>query len=159
MFEGRFLFDTGREFCENDMETMWQWMRYPLLWSLAGFYGFVGPNGAGKSTTMNVMTGYIAASSGTVMIDGHDMLKEPPCSQKHVWLSAGDSARFIRYDGTGNILCLPRIKACAEEGQKRGMWKKSGKNRLQDVGDRLIRNLSKGYKQRGRTCPGIAWGS
>ena len=40
-------------------------------------YGFVGPNGAGKSTTMNVMTGYIAASSGTVVIDGHDVLKEP----------------------------------------------------------------------------------
>ncbi len=36
-------------------------------------YGFVGPNGAGKSTTMNVMTGYIAASSGTVVIDGHDV--------------------------------------------------------------------------------------
>ena len=36
-------------------------------------YGFVGPNGAGKSTTMNVITGYIAASSGTVVIDGHDI--------------------------------------------------------------------------------------
>ena len=37
-------------------------------------YGFLGPNGAGKSTTMNIMTGYIAASSGTVLIDGHDIL-------------------------------------------------------------------------------------
>ena len=40
-------------------------------------YGFLGPNGAGKSTTMNIMTGYIAADSGTVTINGHDILKEP----------------------------------------------------------------------------------
>ena len=40
-------------------------------------YGFLGPNGAGKSTTMNVMTGYIAADGGRVVIDGHDILKEP----------------------------------------------------------------------------------
>ena len=40
-------------------------------------YGFLGPNGAGKTTTMNVMTGYIAANGGTVIIDGHDILKEP----------------------------------------------------------------------------------
>ena len=40
-------------------------------------YGFLGPNGAGKSTTMNIMTGYIAADGGTVVIDGHDILKEP----------------------------------------------------------------------------------
>ena len=40
-------------------------------------YGFLGPNGAGKTTTMNVMTGYIAADGGTVVIDGHDILKEP----------------------------------------------------------------------------------
>ena len=38
-------------------------------------YGFLGPNGAGKTTTMNVMTGYIAANGGTVIIDGHDILR------------------------------------------------------------------------------------
>ena len=40
-------------------------------------YGFLGPNGAGKSTTMNIITGYLAASEGSVVIDGHDVLKEP----------------------------------------------------------------------------------
>ena len=39
-------------------------------------YGFLGPNGAGKSTTMNIMTGYIAATEGTVSIDGYDILKD-----------------------------------------------------------------------------------
>ena len=40
-------------------------------------YGFLGPNGAGKSTTMNIMTGYIAATGGSVKINGHDIVKEP----------------------------------------------------------------------------------
>ena len=40
-------------------------------------YGFLGPNGAGKSTTMNMITGYIASTEGTVTIDGHDILEEP----------------------------------------------------------------------------------
>ena len=40
-------------------------------------YGFLGPNGAGKTTTMNIMTGYIAANSGTVTINGYDIIKEP----------------------------------------------------------------------------------
>ena len=40
-------------------------------------YGLLGPNGAGKTTTMNIMTGYLAATSGTVTIDGHDILTEP----------------------------------------------------------------------------------
>ena len=40
-------------------------------------YGFLGPNGAGKSTTMNIMTGYIGASSGEVIINGHYILEEP----------------------------------------------------------------------------------
>ena len=39
-------------------------------------YGFLGPNGAGKSTTMNIMTGYLAATEGTVTVNGHDILRE-----------------------------------------------------------------------------------
>ena len=45
-------------------------------------YGFLGPNGAGKSTTMNIMTGYIGATSGEVLINGHDILKEPEEAKK-----------------------------------------------------------------------------
>ncbi len=47
-------------------------------------YGFLGPNGAGKSTTMNILTGYIAASEGTVTIDGKDILKEPEEAKKKI---------------------------------------------------------------------------
>ena len=45
-------------------------------------YGFLGPNGAGKSTTMNMITGYIASTEGTVKIDGHDILEEPEKAKK-----------------------------------------------------------------------------
>ena len=57
-------------------------------------YGFLGPNGAGKSTTMNIMTGYLGATEGQVIIDGHDILKEPE--------SARDSARNQEKDREGD---------------------------------------------------------
>ena len=47
-------------------------------------YGFLGPNGAGKSTTMNIMTGYIGATSGTVEINGYDILDEPEKAKKNI---------------------------------------------------------------------------
>ena len=45
-------------------------------------YGFLGPNGAGKSTTMNMITGYIAATQGTVKVNGYDILKQPEEARK-----------------------------------------------------------------------------
>ena len=45
-------------------------------------YGFLGPNGAGKSTTMNMITGYLGATSGEIKINGHDILKEPEKAKK-----------------------------------------------------------------------------
>lgn len=60
-------------------------------------YGFLGPNGAGKSTTMNMITGYIASTEGTVTIDGHDILDEPEQAKMHR-LSAGDAASLFRHD-------------------------------------------------------------
>ena len=47
-------------------------------------YGFLGPNGAGKTTTMNIMTGYTASTSGEVIINGHDILKEPELAKKSI---------------------------------------------------------------------------
>ena len=60
-------------------------------------YGFLGPNGAGKSTTMNMITGYIASTEGTVVINGHDILEEPEAKERHR-LSAGAAASLHGYD-------------------------------------------------------------
>lgn len=57
-------------------------------------YGFLGPNGAGKSTTMNMITGYIASTEGTVTIDGHDILEEPE-KAKNASVIFPSSHRFI----------------------------------------------------------------
>ena len=55
-------------------------------------YGFLGPNGAGKSTTMNMITGYIASTEGTVVIDGHDILEEPEEAKKMHRISTRNAA-------------------------------------------------------------------
>ena len=52
-------------------------------------YGFLGPNGAGKSTTMNIMTGYLGATDGEVLINGHDILKEPEAAKKSIGYQIG----------------------------------------------------------------------
>ena len=62
-------------------------------------YGFLGPNGAGKSTTMNIITGYLAATSGEVKINGFDVLKQPEERKKVCGVSAGTAASLYGYDG------------------------------------------------------------
>ena len=57
-------------------------------------YGFLGPNGAGKSTTMNIITGYLAATEGQVLINGHDIYEEPK-QQKNVSAIFQSCHRFI----------------------------------------------------------------
>lgn len=69
-------------------------------------YGFLGPNGAGKSTTMNIMTGYIAASEGSVKIDGHDILKEPEEAKKSIGYLPEIPPLLYRHDGRKNIYSL-----------------------------------------------------
>ena len=64
-------------------------------------YGFLGPNGAGKSTTMNMITGYIASTEGTVTIDGHDILEEPEKAKKMHRLSSRAATALFRYDRSG----------------------------------------------------------
>lgn len=111
-------------------------------------YGFVGPNGAGKSTTMNVMTGYIAASSGTVVIDGHDILKEPLAAKACIGylpeippLYAGMTVQeYLMF-----VADLKRVPKKERAGHVEEIKQKTG---LADMGGRLIRNLSKGYQQR-----------
>ena len=81
-------------------------------------YGFLGPNGAGKSTTMNIMTGYLGATEGEVLIDGHDILKEPKEAKKAHRISAGNTAALCGYagDGISGICC--RTKRDSETAER-----------------------------------------
>ena len=111
-------------------------------------YGLLGPNGAGKSTTMNMITGYLAPTSGEVKIDGYDIMKEPEAAKKRIGylpevpplypdMTVGEYLRFA-----AQLKKIPsgqrakEVQRCMELAQ------------LSEVKSRLIANLSKGYKQR-----------
>lgn len=111
-------------------------------------YGFLGPNGAGKSTTMNIMTGYIASTGGTVSINGFDIFKEPKKAKKCIGYLPevpplyGDMTVWEYLMFVAELKCTPkknRIEHVEEIVKELG---------LEDVEDRLIRNISKGFKQR-----------
>ncbi len=109
--------------------------------------GFLGPNGAGKSTIMNILTGYLSLTSGTVTIDGYDIMNNPELAKKRIgylpeipplyldmtvreylsFIYDLKKVRFPREDHIGEIIRLVRIG---------------------EVQNRLIKNLSKGYRQR-----------
>ena len=75
--------------------------------------GFLGPNGAGKSTAMNIITGYLSATSGEVTVSGKNTLEEPGEVKKMHWLPAGAAAPVHGYDGKG----IPVFYVRAEKGQ------------------------------------------
>lgn len=111
-------------------------------------YGFLGPNGAGKSTTMNIMTGYIAATDGTVLIDGYDMLKEPEEAKKHIGYLPEQPPVYPDMTVTEYLRFAAELKWVQKTERTEQIEKIMAQMQLEDVGKRLIRNLSKGYKQR-----------
>ncbi|MBD5453182.1 MAG: ABC transporter ATP-binding protein [Lachnospiraceae bacterium] len=111
-------------------------------------YGFLGPNGAGKTTTMNIMTGYLAATSGTVTINGYDISTQPEQAKKCIGylpeipplypdMTVLEYLRFVAE--------LKKVPKSERDEQIQEMMKMVG---IDDVKMRLIKNLSKGYKQR-----------
>ncbi|MCM1124289.1 MAG: ABC transporter ATP-binding protein [Eubacterium sp.] len=111
-------------------------------------YGFLGPNGAGKSTTMNIMTGYIAASSGTVTINGYDILKEPEKAKKCIGYLPEMPPLYMDMTVWEYLMFVSELKKVPKNDRSRHVEEIIEKLQLTEVRDRLIRNISKGYKQR-----------
>ena len=118
-------------------------------------YGFLGPNGAGKSTTMNIMTGYLGATQGSVLIDGHDILKEPEEAKKHIGYMPELPPLYMDMTVQEYFEFAAELKKLPKEKRKSDISEVMKLTRLQDVSDRLIKNLSKGYKQRGGLAQAI----
>ena len=111
-------------------------------------YGFLGPNGAGKSTTMNIITGYIGATSGTVKIDGYDIFKEPEKAKKCVGYLPEIPPLYQDMTVKEYLVFVAELKKL-EKSLRAGYVKEAMKiTKTEEVSGRLIRNLSKGYRQR-----------
>lgn len=111
-------------------------------------YGFLGPNGAGKSTTMNIMTGYLGATDGEVLINGHDILKEPEAAKKSIGYLPELPPLYMDMTVMEYLKFSAELKKIKKEDREGEIEKALKLVKLADVQDRLIKNLSKGYKQR-----------
>ena len=113
-----------------------------------GVYGFLGPNGAGKSTTMNIITGCLAASGGEVSINGHDIFEEPIEAKKCIGYLPENPPLYMDMTPEEYLRFVARAKGVASSKINRSVDDVMIKTGLTGMSGRLIRNLSKGYKQR-----------
>ncbi len=111
-------------------------------------YGFLGPNGAGKSTTMNMITGYLAATSGSVTINGHDIVKEPEAAKKSIGYLPELPPLYMDMTVYEYLLFAAELKGVLKTERKRQTEDAMEMTGITDMKNRLIKNLSKGYRQR-----------
>lgn len=109
--------------------------------------GFLGPNGAGKSTTMNMLTGYISSTSGEALINGINILDEPMKAKKEIGYLPEIPPLYLDMTVREYLGFIYELKKCRLP-RKAHMEEVCGLVKITDVYDRVIRNLSKGYKQR-----------
>jgi ABC-2 type transport system ATP-binding protein len=110
--------------------------------------GFLGPNGAGKSTTMNILTGYLSSTEGTVKVGGLDILEHPTEIKKKIGYLPENPPLYPEMTVTEYLSFAGEIKKIPGKEKKDRMNRIMGTVGIADVGGRLIKNLSKGYKQR-----------
>lgn len=109
--------------------------------------GFLGPNGAGKSTTMNIITGYISSNEGTVTIDGFEILKDPIKAKAKIGYLPEIPPLYLDMTVKEYLNFMYDLKK-AKLDKKEHIQDICEKVQINDVMERLIKNLSKGYKQR-----------
>ena len=110
--------------------------------------GFLGPNGAGKSTTMNMITGYIAPTEGEVLIDGIDIMDEPELAKKNIGYLPEIPPIYPDLKVREYLSFVAELKKVSKKDRDIEVHKIMSKTKTLDVSERLIKHLSKGYKQR-----------
>ncbi len=111
-------------------------------------YGFLGPNGAGKSTTMNIMTGYLGATEGEVLINGHNILEEPEMAKRSIGYLPEMPPLYTEMTVLEYLTFSAELKKILKEDRENEIQEVMKLAKLEDVEKHLIKNLSKGYKQR-----------
>ena len=110
--------------------------------------GFLGPNGAGKSTTMNMITGYLGATSGEIKINGHDILKEPEKAKKCIGYLPELPPLYMDMTVKEYLCFVADLKQLEKSLRRRYVEEAMETTGTTEVAGRMIRNLSKGYRQR-----------
>lgn len=110
--------------------------------------GFLGPNGAGKSTTMNIITGYLSSTSGSVVINGHDILEEPELAKKCIGYLPELPPLYLDMTVMEYLNFMCDVKGVSRKDRVSQLARILSLVKIVDVSERLIGNLSKGYKQR-----------
>lgn len=110
--------------------------------------GFCGPNGAGKSTTMNIMTGCLSATEGTVTIGGYDIFEQPMEAKKLIGYLPEQPPLYLEETPREYLRFIAEAKKVPREKLGDEIERVMDETQISDVADRLIKNLSKGYKQR-----------
>jgi len=110
--------------------------------------GFLGPNGAGKTTTMNIMTGFIAATRGDVSINGLDIIAQPEKAKKQIGYLPDTPPVYGDMKVDEYLNFVADIKGVKRAGRKAMLTNIKQQVHIDDVSRRLIKNLSRGYRQR-----------
>lgn len=111
-------------------------------------YGFLGPNGAGKSTTMNIITGCLAPTSGEVIVDGYDILSQPIKAKRLIGYLPEQPPLYLDRTPREYLTFVAEAKGLKGKEKSWEIQRVMELTNILDVADRLIQNLSKGYKQR-----------
>ena len=111
-------------------------------------YGFLGPNGAGKSTTMNIITGYLASTEGEVLINGHNILEEPEEAKKCIGYLPELPPVYTDMTVLEYLKFVAELKKIPKDQRKKQILEVMNLVKITDMQNRLIKNLSKGYRQR-----------
>ena len=109
--------------------------------------GFLGPNGAGKSTAMNIITGYLSSTSGEVRVGGVDIFENPDEAKRLIGFLPEQPPLYIDMTVDEYLNFVYEIKGC-KLNRKKHLEEVRQVTKIDDVRGRLIKNLSKGYRQR-----------
>ena len=110
--------------------------------------GLLGPNGAGKSTIMNILTGYLSATSGQVTVAGHPLPEEADAAKACVGYLPEQPPLYPEMTVQEYLTFAAELKGVKKEERKEQVCRAARRTGLEAVLPRLIRSLSKGYKQR-----------
>lgn len=110
--------------------------------------GFLGPNGAGKSTTMNMITGFIEPTDGQIIINGNDISKKPKKAKKQIGYMPENVPLYYDLTVKEFVTYMAELKFVKRQDRKEQVEKVIKETGLESVQKKLIKNLSRGYKQR-----------